>query len=222
MRHLVRRLVITAVATATLVGFAGPAHAAYTVRALWNMDKLPTMVDAAGGDNNGTTYNVTLAGKAYSFNGTSSYATAPDHDNLDPGTANVRLTAKINITTVPAVGQTYDIVRKGTKDTVGGYYKLEITRSASGQAVAACRFKGSTSVGSADVVGTASLAGTGLQTIVCTKSPTGVTLRAGGLASKVTKRLGPISNAAPIHIGAKGDGTDWFNGLIDLVKIEIG
>src|SRR3712207_4682853 len=89
VRRIIRQLVVAGAATLALVGLAGPANAAFTVRALWNMDSLPTMVDSAGQDNNGTTRNITLSGGAYSFDGTTSYATAPDKANLDPGTANV-------------------------------------------------------------------------------------------------------------------------------------
>jgi hypothetical protein len=45
---------------------------------------------------------------------------------------------------------------------------------------------------------------------------------AGGQTRTVSTRLGSISNTAPVYIGGKGDGTDWFPGLIDSVKIEIG
>ena len=141
MRRTARLLSIGATVIATLVLFASPAHAALTVRALWNMDRLPTMVDSAGGDNNGTTRNITLSGGAYSFNGTSSYATAPDRANLDPGAATVRLTARVSVTQVPRVGQTFDIVRKGTTTTAGCYYKIEIIHSSAGLAIADGRFK---------------------------------------------------------------------------------
>ena len=97
----VRRLSIVASVVATLVAVATPAQAALTVRALWNMDSAPTMVDSAGGDNNGTARDVTVSGGAYVFNGRSSYATAPDKANLDPGTAGVRLTARLSIFAPP-------------------------------------------------------------------------------------------------------------------------
>jgi hypothetical protein len=34
--------------------------------------------------------------------------------------------------------------------------------------------------------------------------------------------VGSISNSAPVYVGAKGDGTDWFPGLIDYIRIDIG
>jgi hypothetical protein len=221
MRRIIRQLVVAAAATVTLVGLAGPANAALTVRANWTMASLPTMVDGAGGDNNGTTRNITLSGGAYRFNGTSSYATAPDKANLDPGTAGVRLSARISITQVPRVGQTYDVVRKGLSTTAGGYYKIEIRRSSSGQAVAACRFKDANGR-AGDITGTANLAGKGFVTITCTKTSSGVTVSAGGRTATAAKTLGSIGNSASVFVGSKGDSTDWFPGLMDFVKIEIG
>jgi hypothetical protein len=222
VRRTVRQLVIAAAGAAALVVFSTPAQAALSVRALWNMDQLPTMVDSAGGDNNGTTRNITLSAGAYQFNGTSSYATAPDKGNLDPGTANVLLTARISITKVPNVGQTFDVVRKGIKTTAGGYYKMEIVRSSNGQAVAACRYKDGNGGGAATVIGTAGLAGRGFVTITCAKDASTVAVSAGGQTTRLAKRIGSISNSSPVNIGSKGDGTDWFPGLMDFVKIEIG
>lgn len=221
MRRPLRHLLIAAATAVTLVGLASPANAALTVRALWNMNSLPTMVDGAGGDNNGTTKNVTLSGGAYSFNGTSSYATAPDKVNLDPGSATIRLSARVSFTKIPMTGQTFDIFRKGTTTTTGGYYKIEIMRSSTGAAIAACRFKDSNGR-AGEVYGTKNLASKGFLAITCTKTSAGVTLTAGGETVKAVKTLGSTSNAAPVYVGTKGDGTDWFPGLMDWVKIEIG
>ncbi len=198
-----------------------PAHAALSVRALWNMDRLPTMVDSAGGDNNGTTRNITLSGSAYKFNGTSSYATVPDKSNLDPGTTGIRLTARISLTKAPASGQTFDVVRKGVTTSSGGYYKLELRRSSTGLAIAACVIKDSSGrIG--EVSGTTGLANKGFVTVTCRRTSTGVTLSAAGQTRSVSRTLGSISNSAPVYVGGKGDGTDYFPGLMDSVKIEIG
>jgi len=200
---------------------ATPASAAYTVRAVWNMDSLPTMVDSAGTANNGTTRSITLSGGAYRFDGDRSLATVPDHADLDPGSANIRLTARISLTRVPASNQTYDIVRKGVTTSAGGDYKLELLRSSTGQAVAACVFKDSS--GKVGMVrSTAGLANKGFVTVTCTKTSTGVTVSAAGQTRTVSTIVGSISNAAPVYVGGKGDGTDSFPGLIDLVRIEAG
>ncbi len=185
------------------------------------MDRLPTMVDSAGGDNNGTTRNITLSGSAYKFNGTSSYATVPDKSNLDPGTTGVRLTARISLTKAPASGQTFDVVRKGMTTSSGGYYKLELRRSSTGLAVPACVFKDSSGrIG--EVSGTTGLANKGFVTVTCRRTSTGVSLSAAGQTRSVSRTLGSISNSASVDVGGTGDGTDYFPGLMDSVKIEIG
>lgn len=223
VRRTVQHSIIAAASAVTLVALAAPAQAAYTVRANWAMNSLPAMVDSAGRDNDGTTSNVTLAGgTAYSFNGSTSSAAAPDAANLDPGAANIKVSARVNVAEIPAVGTTFDIIRKGTKDTAGGYYKLEIARSSTGNAVAVCRFKGGTTTGAATVYSTYSLEGKGFVTVTCTKTASVVSVNAGGVVNKLSKKVGTIANDAPINIGSKGDGTDWFKGLMDFVKISIG
>jgi hypothetical protein len=223
VRRSFRHLLIGSAVTATLVGFASPASAAAVTVANWQMATLPTLVDSAGGDNNGTTHDVTLNGGYYSFNGTSSYATAPDKGNLDPGTATVKVTARVSITKLPrSAWDNFDVVRKGTSPTSGGYYKIEISRSASGAAIAACRFKDS--LGRAgEAFGKVNLAGRGFVTITCTKTSAGVTLNVAGVETVYApKTLRSIANNSPVLIGQKGDGTDSFAGLMDFVKIDIG
>jgi hypothetical protein len=215
-------LIIAAALAATLVGMASPASAAVTV-ANWQMNALPTLVDSAGGDNNGTTRNITLSSGFYRFNGTSSYATVPDKANLDPGSAVIKLTARVNIgTSIPvSATNTFDIVRKGISTTSGGYYKMEIARSASNTAIAVCRFKDS-SGRAGEAYGTVNLAGKGWVVITCRKTSTGVTVSAAGQTITAPKTLGSIANTSPVFIGQKGDGTDWFKGLMDYVKIDVG
>jgi hypothetical protein len=219
MRHALSRLAVVALTAASIVALAGPAQAALTVRALWNMDSLPTMVDSAGGDNNGSTKNLTLSGGGYLFNSKSDLATVPDKSNLDPGSASIKLTARVKFSSVPAVGGTYDIVRKGLSGTAGGDYKMEIARSSTGQAVAACTFRGKVSV---VAKGTVNLATGGFQTITCLKTASSVQVTAGGQTRTTNTAAGSISNASAVVIGGKGDGTDAFPGVIDSVKIEIG
>jgi hypothetical protein len=222
MRRSVRPFIIAAALAATLLGLASPASAALTVRASWQMNSLPTLADSAGGDNNGTTKNITLTGGYYTFNGTSSYATAPDKPNLDPGTANITLAARVSITTIPrSATNTYDVVRKGLTTTSGGYYKMEIARSSTGAAIAVCRFKDS--LGRAgEAYGTVNLVNKGFVTITCTKTSTGVTVNAAGETVTAPKTVRSIANASPVFIGQKGDSTDWFKGQMDWVTISIG
>lgn len=222
MRTRVHLVIGTAVAAGMTVGLAIPAQAAPQVRAAWNMSSLPTMVDSAGRDNNGSTKNITKAGNGlYGFNGTSSIATVPNKANLNPGTATIRLTARVQFSSLPAVDETYDIVRKGVTTSAGGDYKMEIYRRSSGEAVAACSFKDAKGV-SGQSFGTVNLAGTGFQTITCLKTASSMTVIAGGQTRVSNKALGSISNTAPVYVGGKGDGTDHFPGVMDFVKIQIG
>jgi hypothetical protein len=122
---------------------------------------------------------------------------------------------------VPRIGQTYDVVRKGLSPTVGGYYKMEIMRSSTGQAIVACRFKDANGR-AGEAFGTTAIQNKGFVTISCLKTPTGVTVTTGGQSKSFPKALASISNSSAIFIGGKGDGTDWFPGLMDFVKIEIG
>jgi hypothetical protein len=221
MRGIVRQLLVAAATMATLAASTTPAHAALRVQAQWDMDQLPTMLDSAGKDNNGTTANITRSGGRYVFNGSSSLATVPDKSNLDPGTKDVRLTARISVTTTPQIGQTFDVVRKGVTTSEGGDYKIEIGRSPSGTAVPLCLFKDSNGLVGM-VVGTTDLANRGLVTITCSKTSSRVTLDVNGQIKTASTRLGSISNSSPLYVGAKGDGTDWFPGEMAFVRVEIG
>ena len=221
MRRHLQHLLITTATAATVLGIASPANAALTVRAQWNMDSLPTMVDSAGGDNNGKTKDITLSGGAYSFNGKTSLATVSDSPNLDPGAAGIRLTARISLPKAPGSNQSFDVVRKGVTTSTGGDYKIEIVRSSTGLAVASCVFKDSR--GKVGMVrGSVGLANKGFVSVTCTKTSTGVTLSAAGQTRSLTTKLGSISNTSPVFVGGKGDGTDTVPGLIDQVTIAIG
>ena len=220
MRRALRLLTVALVVSVAFISLASPANAVMWTRALWEMDRLPTMVDKAGGDNNGTTRNVSQWGGSYGFDGRTSVATAPDAPNLDPGNWSIRIAARFALARVPAPGETFDVIRKGYAPTAGGMYKLEI-RNVGGAAVAACRFEDG-GTGYAEVMGTRNLANGGWVEVRCFKDSTGVTVDALGESRKVSRAVGAISNAAPVYVGAKGDGTDWFPGLIDAAWIDIG
>ena len=70
--------------------------------------------------------------------------------------------------------------------------------------------------------GTVNLAGKGFQVITCTKSAASIRVTAGGQTRTSTRSVGRIRNEAPVSVGSKGDGTDFFPGVMDYVKIEIG
>jgi hypothetical protein len=221
MPHALARLAVAAVTATSIVALAGPAQAALSVRALWNMESLPTMVDDAGGDDNGSTKNLSLSGGGYLFNSRSDIATAPDAATLDPGSATIRLTARVKFSAVPSANGTYDLVRKGLSSTSGGEYKMEIARDSSGRAVAVCTFKGSKQV-AVRSTGSVNLAGSAFQTITCIKNGSSVQVIAGGQTRTTTKAVGSISNSSAVFVGGKGDGTDAFPGVMDFVRIEIG
>ena len=104
-----------------MAALPGTAQAA-TTAALWHMESLSALTDSSGHNNNGTTTAITgvagAVGKGYHFNGSTSVAKVPDSSSLDPGTAALRVTAKVRFTIVPSakVGD-YDLIRKGLSGT---------------------------------------------------------------------------------------------------------
>lgn len=89
-----------------------------------------TMQDSSGNGNNGGLTNVTLglpgvSGTAYGFSGSPSIASVPSNDSLNPGSADIVLTAHVKFTG-PFLDDTYDILRKGKSATTGGGFKMEI------------------------------------------------------------------------------------------------
>jgi hypothetical protein len=214
-------MAISSAAGALLLAVAAPAHAAPTVQARWNMDRAGTMVDSAGGDNNGKTTAITMSPDGfYTFNGTTSIATVPNKANLNPHASDIEVEARINATSAPSPGETFDIIRKGTSKTAGGYYKIELKTTSGGLLNAACIFKDKTKV-----VGQAisRIATTGWQTLTCTKTATTVTLAVNGVTKKTTTTsVGSITNTSGVFVGGKGDGTDVFSGLMDHASIAIG
>ena len=220
MRRTIRLAAASVVAAAVSVGFAGPALAAPTVRANWLMGSIGTMVDSAGGDNNGTTSNITMSPDGYyTFNGTNSIATAPHKANLNPGTANITVEAKINATRAPEPGNTFDVIRKGTSTTAGGYYKIELKTTSTGVVNAACIFRDVNRVTGSAIL---RIPTTGWVALTCKKTASSVTIVANGTTRTVARTVASIANTSPVYIGGKGDGTDVFPGLMDYARITIG
>jgi hypothetical protein len=202
-----------------LVMGAIPAKAATTV-GLWHMDELSGQaIDSSGMGNNGTLENVTRVapgfdgtGRAYSFNGTSSRVVIPNSSSLNPGALDVSMTAHVKFSVIPpqSVGD-YDLIRKGT-----GIYKMEIVNT--GQAF--CRFVGSTT--KLSVKKGPNLADGQWHTIVCRKTTSGVTLTVDGTSYSKSGSVGSISSSAPLYFGAKPNGGDRYNGILDEVTIVFG
>jgi hypothetical protein len=217
-------LLAVALMAVVLLAFCGTALGT-THNAFWQMEDPTQMLDSSGNNNNGTTTNITgvpgLVGNGYHFNG-NSLATVPSSDSLNPGSANITFTVPVKFTQPPstAVGD-YDLIRKGLASTPGGDYKMEILpRNNHTKAKAFCFFKDSAkTVGK--LVNGPNLADGRWHTLSCTKTPTSVQLTVDGTTYTQAALLGSISNSAPLTIGAKTGGGDWYSGDMDEVSVDI-
>jgi hypothetical protein len=225
-----RRAITAAIGLATgaiaITLGAGPAAAATTFGAQWNMDDPSTMVDSSGHGNTGKTYNITSSGGGYSFNGTTSKVVVPNSDSLNPGTSNFSYSVKVQTSKVPPSGTDYDLIRKGISSTAGGEYKLEIVYSTTG-GKAFCLAKDNAKV-SATVRGTTNVTDGQVHTLTCQKTSTGLSLVVdhGTPRTKVVS-LGSISNNSPLTISAKtptitGVNGDFYSGVMRSASISVG
>jgi hypothetical protein len=226
--------IVTGVALVAVL--PGTASAAAVRHGHWALNETSgdVAVDSSGFGNHGTSFDVGLDGEAYTFNGTSSRVIVPDTSptapgSLDPGSRNFSFGVTISMPAPPEQGETYDVLRKGLSSTRGGNYKVEV-KHARGKAVARCVVRDSARVG-ANIQSLAriNLAGTGVHTIVCTKTSTGVTIRVDGGAprTKSVTKLGSVSNTANLALGAKAEGTattgfDWYRGKIHDAWVSVG
>jgi hypothetical protein len=185
---------------------------------IWRFDELSgtTAIDSSG-HSAGKAKNVTvgqpgLQNTAYRFNGRSSVVVVPSSARLNPGSSPFTVTVHISFTQNPSssVGD-YDLIRKGRSDTLGGEYKMEILQG--GKAL--CAFKGSSGV--AEVTGGSSLNDGAWHTLQCIKRSGSVSLVVDGRSYSSGGAVGSISNDAPLAIGAKAEGGDWYSGLMDEV-----
>jgi hypothetical protein len=208
----------TAISKPTKVVAAGAAPIARTI-SMWHMDEPSgsTMADSVGA-NAGAADHVAMGqpgfqNGAYAFNGASSLITVPSNDSLNPGAAPFSVTVHVNLTQAPTtqVGD-YDLIRKGLSSTVGGEYKMEIL----GNGQAFCHFQGS--AGSNEVQDGPNLADGAWHTIQCIKRDSSVSLVVDGHTYSKSGTVGVISNTAPMSIGAKSEGGDWYLGLMDEVS----
>jgi concanavalin A-like lectin/glucanase superfamily protein len=208
---------------------AGPAFAASTFVAQWNMKETSgtTMVDSSGNNNNGTTYNVTRTGDGYVFNGTTSKVVVQDKPSLNPGASNFSYSVRVNRSPLPVSGTDYDLIRKGLSGTSGGEYKLEIVNS-NGVGKALCLVKDNLAV-TASVKGTKNVTDGAAHTLTCNKTSTGVTLVVDGQSwtKTVSAGLGAVSNSAKLTIGVKtatvtGVGGDFYNGVMSGASVSVG
>jgi hypothetical protein len=221
-----RIFVIAVAMLVPVVTLAGEAQAA-TVAALWKMEDPTRLIDSSGQGNNGSATAITgvpgSSGRGYHFNGRTSVASVPDAPSLDPGTATLRITARVRFTEAPSPSVVdYDLVRKGLAGTAGGTWKMEIyPPSPGGPGTAYCQFQDSTGR-SAAVRDTRNLADGRWHTVSCVKTSTKIQVIVDGVARSVSVRLGSIANSKPVTIGAKPGGGDRYLGDMDEVSIQIG
>jgi hypothetical protein len=226
MRRSARVMAVMAAAAVSVLVFAGTAQAA-TVTALYQMSDPTKLVDSSGNNNNGTATRVTRVstpwGSGYHFNGKDSVASVRDSATLDPGKANLRVTAKVRFTVSPSasVGD-YDLVRKGLAGAAGGDWKMEIYPPyKNGPGTAYCQFQDSTKK-SASIRDSRNLADGAWHTITCVKTASQIQVIVDGTTRSRSVALGSISNSSALTIGAKPGGGDRYLGDMDEVAIAIG
>lgn len=203
-----------------VMGTAPGVAAASTVAALWHMDETSgtVMHDASGHGHNGTLHSVTLgatgvSGKAYTFNGKSSYVSVPASASLNPGSSNITISFYLKTTHLPNSGD-YDLVRKG--DYPAEEYKVELLPSGK----IACTFHGSGA--SKNATGGSGLNNGAWHHVQCVKTASQIqTLVDGKVVATTTAAVGSISNTSGVDIGAH-PGSDWYNGELDEVQISFG
>lgn len=199
-----------------------PATAAPTVVGLWHMDETSgtTAVDATGNGHSGVNTNIAFVtpgfdgtGGAYTFNG-NSRVVIPDSPSLNPGSQDITLIAHVKTSTLPGSVGDYDLIRKKKASQV---YKMEILGTGTGY----CQFKGT--IASAAVKGGPNIVDGLWHTIVCTKTPTQVTLTVDSVlvATKV-RAAGSISPPIALYLGQQPNGSDAYTGLMDEVSVVIG
>jgi hypothetical protein len=203
---------------------AGPVLGAATPAAIWHMDELSgsTLGDDSGHGNDGRLKHVELglpgvSGSAFGFDGKSSVITVPDAASLNAGTEDLVVTVHVAFTEVP--DEDYDLIRKGLSSTAGGDWKIEIV-NVGGKAIARCHLRGSG--GSWQKTTGPDLADGRWHTITCEKHAKTAVLSIDGRVWKTTKSLGTLSNKAPLSIGAKATGGDWYKGVMDEVSVVTG
>jgi hypothetical protein len=176
-------------------------------------------LDSSGNGNDGTNFNIQADGQAYTFNGTDSRVVVPDSNTLDPVTANFSYGVTLQMDQPPAIGETYDVLRKGVTTSTGGDYKIEIKNS-NGKGLARCVVKDAQKV-AAFLTGGPDLADSLQHDVSCKRVGNSVSLVVDTktVATKTVAALGSVSNAADLAIGAKAEATattgfDWYLGKV--------
>lgn len=189
---------------------------------LWHMDETSgtTMVDSGATPHNGALHNIALGqpgdpafpGTAYGFNGTSSYVSIPNSDDLNAYDKDVHIALSLNTTTVPPQPD-YDLFRKGQYP--GNEYKLELQPN--GQF--SCEFRGS--LANITIQAGPDLHDGLWHRITCSKNATTMTVTIDGAVFTKTATIGSISNTYDMIIGAYPS-SDFYQGRLDEVSFQIG
>jgi hypothetical protein len=222
-RKLSLRVLGAVLVTGVLVAIPVIADAASVRVAIWHMGTLTldrhTMGDTSISvpSNDGTTTDIKVVrgfdGYAYKFNGTSSRVVVPDHASLDPASKPFSITLHAKFRARPVSG-VYNLLSKGGGKT--RFYKAVISQK--GKAV--CSFKGGLRI--ASVHGASSLADKRWHTIVCAKAGSKISITVDGATTSANVRVGSISNARRLFVGAGASGGSKYRGVMDEVTIRAG
>ena len=174
------------------------------------------------GNNSATPTGVLQTGGTYVFNGSTSHVSVPDADGLDPQDNDITLAARVLVNGASLDDDSYDVVRKGFFDTPGGYYKMEIKRTADPSVGKLhCFFRGTEA--SVNKEANLDIVDGNWHTLQCVKTATSVVARVDGRSFTKTGSAGSISNESVVMVGAKKADPfdDMFDGSMESVSIDI-
>ena len=172
------------------------------------------MVDSANGIN-GTLANVGLGAPGDLQPGLLvqrvQLAVTVPHNGYHDVPANTTSRSRPTSASRPAL-QHHDMIRKGTTDSSGGYWKMEIYKTGT----AHCLFDGSSGY---KTIKTAPPLGQPLAHAPCIKRASSASLVVDGVSYTSSVKIGSTTNSSTITVGAKPGGSDWYKGLMDEVSI---
>ncbi|MDQ1292941.1 MAG: hypothetical protein QG608_822 [Actinomycetota bacterium] len=138
---------------------------------------------------------------------------------LNPGTADFTVSTMVKVAT-GEVSPGANLVQKGTFNTAGGQWKLQLDNG-----VPSCRIAGTSGL-SVIVSWGSSIAGTGWKFVECKRRGTVLSINVanGTPVNAAADASMDITNTSDVTIGAKGTGSnnDQFHGEIDNVVLSVG
>lgn len=232
-----RTWIVPTLVAAALTAAPVSATADADVVARWHMDErsgASVMHDSAGagGRNNGAVHSVRtgvrglLSGRSYAFDGATSYVRVPDAAALDPGKSRISLRATVRIADRRMRDDSYDLVRKGLLGTKGGYWKMEVKRTAKASVGRLhCVFKGRMPDGTmriAKKVAKRDIVDGRIHRLRCVRTSKKVQAVVDGRVYTKNKATGSIANKHAVIVGAKRARDDVLKGRLDEVVIKVG